>query len=109
PGGLAFFFNLLSQLRYIAAVYFLFSRHRFKWILAATALAQLFVRTAEYAMFHDLILWGSLVACFWWILKPRSMASKAGFLAAGILLVFSIQVVKREYRDKAWGGENPSL
>lgn len=109
PGGLAFFFHLFSQLRYIAAVYFLYSDHRFKWILAASCLLQLFIRSAEQAMFHDLILWGSLTAIFWWLLRPRTILSKVGFLSVGILTVSSIQVVKREYRDAAWSGENPSF
>jgi len=109
PGGLAFFFHLVSQLRYIAAVYFLFSDHRYKWLLVAVSLSHLVIRSTEQAMFHDLILWGSLIACFWWLLKPRTVLTKVCFLSAGLLFVSSIQLVKREYRSAAWSGQDPSL
>jgi len=109
PGTLAFFFHMLSQLRYIAAIYFILSTHRFKWLLIVVSLSQLFIRTAEQAMFHDLILWGSLIACYWWIIKPRTLPVKVAFLVFGVICVSSIQVVKREYRDAAWAGENPSF
>lgn len=109
PGGLSFFFHLIAQLRYIAAVYFLLSHHRYKWILVFVSLSQLLIRSSEQAMFHDLILWGTLIGCYWWLLKKRTTMNKMVFLSSGILFVSVIQTVKQDYRKAAWSGENPSL
>ncbi|MFM7165638.1 MAG: hypothetical protein ACKO3T_10360, partial [Planctomycetaceae bacterium] len=40
-GNLQFFFHLLSQLRYVGAIYFLFSHHHLRLILAAASLSPL--------------------------------------------------------------------
>lgn len=109
PGGLAFFFHLASQIRYVAAIYFLVSGHSLRWYLVAAALSKLFVVSAGSAMFHDLILWISLLACFWWIQRRRTTLEKVLFFVAGFLFVASIQTIKRDYREAAWSGEDPSL
>ncbi len=109
PGGLDFFFHLASQLRYIAAIYFLVSGHPLRWLLIAAALSKLFLASAEAAMFHDLILWTSLLACFWWIQRKRTTFEKILFFSVGFLFIASIQTIKRDYRDATWSGQEPSL
>lgn len=109
PGGLSFAFHLLSQLRYIAAIYFLLSDHRLKWICFVAATFQLFVRSAESAMFHDLILWAGLLSCFWWMLRHRTTFAKITYFVIAFVFVSTIQTVKREYRDAAWSGQSPSF
>jgi hypothetical protein len=109
PSGLSFFFHIASQLRYIGAIYFLFSGHRYRWLMAAAALSKLFISSAESAMFHDLLLWLGLLGCYWWLLRRRSLGEKIVFVAFAVILTGSIQVIKRDYRDAVWSGRNPSL
>lgn len=108
-GGLAFLFHLLAQLRYVAALYFLLSRHRYRWILTAAAVVPLFGRSAESAMFHDMLLWAGMLFCYWYGTRMRSRTEKWVLLVAAALLAFTIQGIKEEYRSKKWQGQEVSL
>ncbi|WP_309400634.1 hypothetical protein [Cerasicoccus maritimus] len=109
PGSLAFAFVLLSQLRYVAAIYFLFSGHRWRYPFAVLAMTSLVVRSAESAMFHDLIIWVSLVACYWFHTVKWTPPKKAVFFSLGFICVFVIQIIKADYREKVWGRQEVSL
>lgn len=109
PGGLAFFFFLLTQLRYIGAIYFLYSGHPMRYVLIALSLGTLLIRSAESAMFHDLIIWVSLIACYWFHTVRWTPPKKATFFVVGFVCVFIIQLIKADYREKVWGGEDASL
>ncbi|GHB92001.1 hypothetical protein [Cerasicoccus arenae] len=109
PGSLAFFFFLLTQLRYVGAIYFLFSGHRMRYLLIIFSIGTLVVRSAESAMFHDLIIWVSLIACFWYQTIKWSASKKAVFFTAGFICVFTIQLVKADYRAQVWSGRDASL
>jgi hypothetical protein len=109
PGSIQFFFFLLSQLRYVAALYFLLSLHPYKLICAAIASSSLFVNSSNSGMFHDLLLWLALIFCIWFPTAKWLHYRKAFiFLFAGIM-VFAIQVVKQDYRERLKSGEKPSL
>ncbi|WP_309381096.1 hypothetical protein [Cerasicoccus frondis] len=108
-GGLTFAFVLLSQLRYIAAIYFLYSGHPMRYYLAGLSMVSLLIRSAESAMFHDLIIWVGLVACFWFHTVRWNPPKKALFFIAGFSFIFTLQVIKADYRSKVWNHQSASL
>jgi hypothetical protein len=109
PVALQFFFHLLSQLRYVATLYFLFSSSPYKYPAAVISLSSLFIRSSSSGMFHDLLLWAALVFCIWfpaalWLHRRKAII----FVIAG-LAIFAIQVIKQDYRERIAKGEAPSL
>lgn len=109
PASVQFFFYLLSQLRYVAAMYFLLSGHRFRFVATLVACSSLFVKSSSAGMFHDLLLWLALIFCVWYpSAKWLHYRKPYVFLVAG-LLIFTIQVVKQDYRERLRVGDRPSI
>lgn len=109
PASVQFFFHLLSQLRYVAAVYFLLSRHSYGIVLAALAASSLFVNSKTSGMFHDLLLWLALIFCIWFPTAKWLHYRKPLIFAIAAISVFAIQVIKQDYRERLKAGENPSI
>lgn len=109
PSSVQFFFFLLSQLRYVAAMYFLLSGHRFRYVATAIACSSLFVKSTSAGMFHDLLLWLALIFCVWYPSAKWLHYRKPYVFIAASLLIFSIQVVKQDYRERLRKGDSPSL
>ncbi len=108
-GGVQFALFLVSQARYVGAIYFLFSRHPLRLLLAAGSMAFLLIGALSVGMFHDLLLWMAVIFCYWfaqrkWVLQTKIMS----LLATGFLL-FGIQVIKQDYRSQVARGERPSI
>lgn len=109
PGGLAFFVFLLTQLRYIGVIYLLYSRHQLRYLLIAVSLGALIIQSADSAMFHDLIIWVSLLACYWFHTNTWNAPKKAMLFTAGFACVFLIQIIKADYRQRLWAGHEASM
>ena len=109
PGGLAFAVHLLSQVGYVGAIYFMFSRTSYRWPLVLLSMLPLVKTSAEAAMFHDVILWSGLIFCYWFGMRRHDPLAKAGLLLITGWLMFTIQAIKQEYRAKVWQGEDASL
>ena len=109
PGGLAFAVHLVSQVGYVGAIYFLFSRSEYRWLLVVLSMLPLVVTSAESAMFHDVILWSGLLFCFWFGLRRHDLLVKLALLGVTGWAMFTIQAIKQEYRAKVWGGQDASL
>lgn len=109
PASVQFFFHLLSQLRYVAAAYFLLSRHSYGIVLAALAASSLFVNSKTSGMFHDLLLWLALIFCIWFPTVKWLHNRKPLIFAIAAISVFAIQVIKQDYRERLKAGENPSI
>ncbi len=107
--GLAFFFHLISQLRYVGALYFLFSPSPIRLVLAALSCTQLFVSSLGTGMFHDLILWLAIIFCYWFAQKKWSFFVKLAVLSIASAALFSIQAVKAEYRSLMRSGTPRSI
>ena len=109
PSSLFFFLALVSQARYVAAIYFLFSKHPLRLLLAAGSLSFLLVGSLSVGMFHDLLLWVALIFCYWF--AQRKWVFRTKLLALGLsgLFLFALQVVKADYRAQIRRGEQPSL
>jgi hypothetical protein len=109
PGSLAFLFYLISQLRYVGALYFFFSKHPLRWVYAIIAVFPLFTASAETGMFHDLLLWMGILFCYWYALKKRTILITFFLLFLGFTFVLAIQGIKSPYRDKVWNNQQGSL
>lgn len=109
PPSLAFGFLLLSQLRYVGALYLWFAPERGSRWLAALSLVPLLVGSAESAMFHDLLLWGGMLFCFAFAVRPRPLAVKALLFTGAAAAAVTLQGIKQSYRDKVWNFEHTSL
>jgi len=109
PGSLAFVFYLISQLRYVSALYFVFSRSPWRWLLAAMAVLPLFTGSAATGMFHDLMLWMGILACYWYALKRRKLRVTVLVLVFGCAAAFTIQGIKKGYREKVWNESKGSV
>jgi hypothetical protein len=107
--GWFFFFALVTQARYVAAIYFLFSRHELRLLFAAGSLSFLLIGSLSVGMFHDLLLWLAVIFCYWFAQRKWTLQAKFSSLALTGLLLFGIQVVKADYRKQLRMGEQPSL
>ena len=105
PSFLRFVFFLLANVKYIGLIYLLFSTHRSKWLFVIIAWALTLVSSIQAGLFHDLLLWTVMVGVYAaYIIKPTFRQKVVGLLA-GFLLIFMIQVVKKEYRQLVWYGD----
>lgn len=109
PGGLVFVCYLISQLRYVAALYFVFSRHPLRWLFAGLSVLPLLTGSAETGMFHDLLLWMGILTCYVYAMKKRKLWITVLFVIFGLAAAFTIQGIKQSYRDKVWNDQEGSL
>lgn len=108
-GNLQFFLFLLSQLRYVGGLYLLFSRHELRLLMFGVSLSPLLLTSLSSGMFHDMILWFAIIFCYWFAQRKWSFAVKMLILSSAAFAMFSIQVVKQEYREKMRKGEPASI
>lgn len=104
PGGLQFALFLASQLRYVGALYFLFSYHRYRYVLAFACCSQLFITSSESGMFHDLIIWLMMIFTFWFAQWRWRLDQKLICITLAFVFVFVIQAIKQDYREKRMAG-----
>lgn len=108
-GGLSFLFHLISQVRYVGALYFLFSLHPYRYILAAISCVHLFSRSLGEGMFHDLILWLAILFSYWFAQRKWTVSTKVTILVAVALSLFVLQSIKQEYRRQLRSGVTPFI
>jgi hypothetical protein len=112
PAALRFVFFLLANVKYVGAIYLLFSRKDNRWpifisIMLLTALASI-----ASGMFHDLLLWAMLTFTFVARELHLKLSSKISIALLGMFLAITIQSVKQEYRTilhHGYGGNKVSL
>lgn len=109
PGSLFFFFALVTQARYVGAIYFLMSRHPLRLLFAAASLAFLLMSSLGVGMFHDMLLWLALTFCYWFAQRRWTLSAKVLTLASSAVMLFALQVVKQDYRQQIKAGAQPSL
>jgi hypothetical protein len=109
PSGLVFVCYLFSQCRYVAALYFVFSRHPLRWLFVVVSVVPLFTGTAENGMFHDLLLWMGILVCYVYALKSRKRWMSMALVIGGLFVAFTVQGIKGSYREKVWNGQEGSL
>ena len=108
-GGLMFLFHLISQVRYVGALYFLFSPHPYRYILAAASCVHLFSRSLSEGMFHDLILWLAILFSYWFAQRKWTASTKVTVLVTVAISLFVLQSIKQEYRRQLRSGVTPFI
>ena len=108
-GGLQFLLFLMTQLRYVGALYILFSRNELRFLLVAISLSPLLIASLNTGMFHDLILWLAIMFCYWFAQRNWSLSTKLLALSLSAFVLFSIQAIKQEYREQLRRGEEASV
>jgi hypothetical protein len=109
PSSLAYFFHVLSQLRYVGVLYFLSAPGLTPRLLAVVGVLPLFINSAASAMFHDLLLWMGIVFTFWLAQRARSQAFKVVVIVLMAAGAFTLQGIKGNYREKVWSGQEASF
>ena len=100
PGGAQFLLFLLSQLKYVGAIYFLLSRHQYRYVFAGLSCLQLVTTSAESGLFHQLIIWLMLISTYWFAQYSLEFLQKLFVIGVAFAGVFVIQVVKQDFREK---------
>jgi hypothetical protein len=108
-GGLQFAIFLVTQLRYVGALYLLFSPHPLRLFFVAFAMSPLLIASLNTGMFHDLLLWMAILFCYWFAQRKWSFGTKVLALTASAAVLFSIQAIKQEYRAQLRRGGDPSI
>jgi len=112
PASLRFVFFLLANIKYVGAIYLLYSGKPNRWpvfiaIMIATALASI-----ASGMFHDLLLWAMLTFTFIARELHLSYYTKIAITVLGMFVAITIQSVKHEYRgmlQNGYGGNKVAL
>lgn len=104
PGGLAFFVFLLSNLKYIGALYLYFTNSATKILVLAFIVGLLFLDAVASSMFHDFFLWLTFIVLFLAYVRKYNFFIKLSAIFMGFILLFAIQAVKGEYRSAIWYG-----
>lgn len=104
PAALRFVFFLLGNLKYIGIIYLLFSGRSNRWPVFLITMTLTATASIASGMFHDLLLWAMLTFTFVARELHLSLRSKLLFAILGMFFAISIQSVKHQYRQMAWGG-----
>ncbi|MBC5991625.1 hypothetical protein [Pontibacter cellulosilyticus] len=105
PGSLAFFFYLLSSLKYVGAFYVLLSNNNGKYLYFAGVFFFLFLDAFTSSMFHELLLWLAFTFLLLALNLKLKLFTKFSLLCLGFVFVFAVQAIKGDYRSAIWGGE----
>ena len=106
PGGLAFIFFLLSNLRYVGAAYVLYgSKGKSRWYIFWGVLALTFVSSVQAGLFHEFFLWSVFLFAIAALRMKPSIFTKVLIAGLGIYTAFIVQSVKSDYRAIIWKGK----
>src|SRR5690606_28081150 len=104
PNYLKFLLFLVSQLKFVGAILFLFSTEKKSQYLFYGTLGYLFLNALARGLFHDFILWGVFMFMFWSLKKRPSFKTKIFIITTGILFAMGIQIIKSSYREIIYSG-----
>jgi hypothetical protein len=101
PAVIGFVFYLTSNLKYIGAALWLFKPHsKNKWLAMGGILMLTMLSSIQAGMFHDLLLWSALLFSFVVLQTNMPIWRRLVFIVGGFFLVFLIQSVKGEFRER---------
>ncbi|WP_162944943.1 hypothetical protein [Flavisolibacter nicotianae] len=106
PADLAFFFYLLSGIRFVAAYgLYVLNASRYKWHIAGVLVFE-FMMALKQGMFHDVIMWLIFFGLFWIYLKKPGRNFKLVLGLGALIAVYILQIAKAEYRSQVGGGNS---
>lgn len=102
PPALRFVFFLVSNLKYIGAVYLVYSPVKYKWAILAGIILFSFFNSIALGLFHDILLWSVLIFMYVANKLHFSFSTRLLVVGGGLLLASLIQIAKAEYRKIVW-------
>lgn len=103
PASLRFFLYLLTGLRFVGALYLLYSDFKQKWLILWLVFIFAAISSLGTGMFHDLLLWAAFVFLYIAKYKHMTIRTKLLIVIVGLFFAFVIQIAKAEYRKVIWG------
>lgn len=105
PPSVSAIFYFGSQLTYIGVIYLLHSNLQLKSMAIAFILILMLVQSILTGMYGELVYW-SVMGVILLVMNKASLTltRKLILLGSGIIVLFLIQSIKHEYRDKVWKG-----
>jgi hypothetical protein len=107
--GAGFFLYLCGQFKYVAAICLFMSNNRYRWIVIIGVLLSGYLTAAEHGMFHELLIWTTFLAGFFFLQQKKSNIFKLATFAVAVTAILTIQGVKAEYREALHEGRDVNL
>jgi len=105
PNSLNFAVFLMTQFTFIASIYMIVLRMRYRWLCLAMAFLVLILNSIENSLFHALLLWSTLIASYICAEFRLRFLTKILVFFGFILLSVQLQASKAEYRLRIF--QNP--
>jgi hypothetical protein len=102
PFNLGFAGYLLTGIRFVGIFYIYISGSKYRFFWISLVFGYLFFISLGAAMFHDLLLWGSFFLMIIFITNKKSLTVRISYLISGILIIFMLQLIKKDYREYVW-------
>jgi len=99
PAAFRFAFFLGSQATFIAVIYLIVMRSRWRWITLAAVFGVELAASSSEGMFHNILLWSALTLSFVCAELRLTLIAKLALLGVGIFLIVQLQTVKETYRE----------
>jgi hypothetical protein len=104
PPQLGFVYYLLANLKYIGAIYLMFSISNYRWLIFSGIMLLTLIISISTSMFHDFILWAVLSFTFLAYEFKLKMVTKIGILILAGFFLITVQAIKPKVRELAWSG-----
>lgn len=102
PESLFYFGLLLSNLKLVGAMYIMLSTNKHKWYWVIGCISFQSVGGFVDAVFHDLIIWMGYIFIIFFLVYKFSFRAKVTMFVTSLFLLFILQSVKFEYRQKTF-------
>jgi hypothetical protein len=98
PSSILFVAFLLSQLKFVGAIYLLVYRYRYRWPTLIIIFLTTLSVSAKSGMFHDIILWSALILSYVCLELGLRRVTKYFVILGAVVTLMGLQVIKAEYR-----------
>ncbi|MDF1794874.1 MAG: hypothetical protein P1U88_23405 [Thalassobaculaceae bacterium] len=98
PNSLKFVTFIGSQFVFIASIYMIVLRMKYRWVFLAVAFTMAASSSIEFSLFHILLLWSTLIASYICAELRLRFTVKLAIFVGLLLLVIQLQAAKAEYR-----------
>lgn len=115
PSSIQFILKIFSDLKFGAMVVFLYSTHPFRWLVISVLAVFTLMRSRNIGMFHEPLLWATLFTIYAFYRysnhrKPlATFGAKAAIVLFGCMAIYSLQLVKADFRKGLAKGEDVSV
>jgi hypothetical protein len=108
PASLNFVVYLLDGLKYVGAIYILYSNKKYRYLIFTAIFLSLIIRSGNHGMFHDLIIWSVFFFMIHSYQKKYSVQKNTSYILIISISIIIIQSLKPELRGQLWYGNQTS-